>query len=411
MVQPAAVAGGVFVLILLVGVVWGYFFSKPKFWGLFSKEGDECTPKDDDTIEKAEKEQLDKDKKCILVKTCATGYKPNSSNTACVSTKKKAGGGGTPSAGGGGTPPPPPPPGASETIDVPFGNKGIPDPEPVWMSDLMEDPNALQYAKIGDKWGASKCTGGNVPFTPLDTADPRRKYCVNVNDETLCKTKVDFALKMVPGVFGTCAPLECISGYVPYDGKCAKKTPDNRRLLVKPESKFYNDKIDGQPGVAMIPIDEVQPDYTCRQMCANTGVSKSGKSFKSLLPSKWAGSHIYSAEPTARFWNHSINEIATNPDLWDQATLDAFIEFLGKGVTTKGDGNVAADVTNPEQHGDNVPKGFPTQIYASKVLLGLKPDDDQRDSFSEADINNWKAFLMAKANCYCQGTSKPEYAW
>ena len=97
MVQPALMAGGVFLLIIIVVVVLG-MMSKPKFWGLFSSEFDACTS-NTVYISNASTYQLDSDKKCILVKTCATGYKPNSSNTACVSTDT---GGGTPSAGGGG---------------------------------------------------------------------------------------------------------------------------------------------------------------------------------------------------------------------------------------------------------------------------------------------------------------------
>jgi hypothetical protein len=405
--KPALIAGGISVLVLLVVVVWGYFFSKPKFWGLFSKEGDECTPDEDDEIANADKYQLDKDKKCILVKSCGSGYSPNSSNTACTSSVPSGPSGSSGSSDPSGPPPPPPPPpGASETIDVPFANKGIPDPIPTWMSQRMEDPYALQYAKIGDKWGASKCTGGNVPFTPLDTtADPRRKYCVGVNDDTLCKTKVDYAMKMAPGAFGDCGASECRSTHVPYDGKCAVKTPDNARLLTNLNGGHYNEEIGGQPGFVMIPADELQPDYNCTEMCTNKGFGrKSRKSFKSMLPSKWKGSYIYSTQPTARFWNYSSNEIATNPDLWDQVTLDAFIEFINSGVPTQGDGNIINDIKTGNG-------GFENGIYASKIMLGLKPGGRQDEPFSESDINEWKDFLLTKLSCYCQGTSKSDYAW
>ena len=424
MVKPELVAGGVFLLFIIVVVVWGYFFTKPKFWGLFSKEFDDCTS-NTVYISNASTYQLDSDKKCILVKTCATGYKPNSSNTACVSTvvKKKeevvsTGGGGTP------PPPPPPPPGASETVNVPFGNKGIPESEPKWWQGGLKDQYALQYAKIGDNWGSSKCNGAYVPMKPLEPTDIRRKRCVSVNDNTYCKNeKIDNAKTdgVVPGVFGTCGASECISGYVPYDGKCERKTSENpdRRLLVKPGSKFYNDKIGGQPGVAMIPVDEIQPDYSCTQMCANTGMSKSGKSFKSLLPSKWPGSYIFSTNPTSRFWNHSIDEIATKPAIWDIKILDLFKEFLieKKSIDLEVKLSNGSEARNGYASGykdlpkeyksdedNNDPPGKSNRNKALKVLYEKYED--------ETDFKtNWNKYLLDRANCYCQGTSKSEYAW
>jgi len=60
-----------------------------------------------------------------------------------------------------------------------------------------------------------------------------------------------------------------------------------------------------------------------------------------------------------------------------------------------------------------VPKGFPTQIYASKILLGLKPDGDTRAHYSQEDINKWKEFfndeIVNNLSCYCQGTSDSRY--
>ena len=295
-------------------------------------------------------------------------------------------------------------------MNVAYGLNGIPDPKPDWMSTAMEDPYALQYAKIGDNWGSSKCKGGLVPFTPLDTTtDPRRKYCVNVNDPTYCKNvKIDNAKVdgVVPGALGTCAPNDCISGFVPYDGKCEKETGESRRpnKFKKHTSGNYNDKIGGQPGYAMIPINEVQPDYSCTQMCTNTGVSKSGKSFRSLLPSKWAGSYIYSAEPTAAFWNHSIDKIATNSDLWNEQIGTAYNAWFFKdqkpGVGRAG-------------HGDR--RGSKNQLaeaqYIYKCSTGKDPNCKQVPQLSQVELDDWKAFLMTKANCYCQGTSDPRYKY
>ena len=281
------------------------------------------------------------------------------------------------------------------------------------MSTAMEDPYALQYAKIGDNWGSSKCKGGLVPFTPLDTTtDPRRKYCVNVNDPTYCKNvKIDNAKVdgVVPGALGTCAPNDCISGFVPYDGKCEKETGESRRpnKFKKHTSGNYNDKIGGQPGYAMIPINEVQPDYSCTQMCTNTGVSKSGKSFRSLLPSKWAGSYIHSAPPTAAFWNHSIDEIAINTGLWNDEIMKIFVDFV-KVKGRSGNGSVHTMLKWEKQtKGD--------QLYRAKILLNLiehfGEDGVKYDPMNDEDIQSWKEFLLTKANCYCQGTSDPRYKY
>ena len=309
-------------------------------------------------------------------------------------------------------------------MNVPFGNKGIPDdPEPEWWQDGLEDPYALQYAKIGDNWGSSKCNGAYVPMKPLDTTDPRRKYCVNVNDPAYCKNeKIDNAKKVLPGVFGTCGASECISGYVPYDGKCAKKPPDNRRLLVKDTSRNYNDKIGGQPGVAMIPVDEIQPDYSCTQMCTNTGVSKSGKSFRSLLPSKWPGSYIFSTNPTSRFWNHSIDEIATDVSLWDKNIANTFKKWHeDNGPSNKQFSPVqqakywgGLDAKYKIVADDVRTKGI--KRYA--VVHAFEPNEGEwpghylgKNDDEKGYLKSWKEDLLKKSQCYCQGTSKPEHAW
>ena len=417
MVQPAVMAGGVFLLIIIVVVVLG-MMSKPKFWGLFSSEFDACTS-NTVYISNASTYQLDSDKKCILVKTCATGYKPNSSNTACVSTDTgggtpSAGGGGTPSAGGGGTPPPPPAAKYTETRRA----DSTGEPKPNWANyatDMLV-PNALQYGKLknpgagGANWEVSMCNLNYVPYTNDDEDDAKLKpkLCelIGNDPESVCKNKLSGSRKdaktfgLTPT--GKCGSVSCKDTKVVYDGKCVPATAVKvKKWEERPGSKKFAEVLKGQPAYTYISKDKLSIDRSCRDMCTN-------KEFKSDLPTNWNGSVASFSTPT-QMMNYSIEEIATNPDLWDQAILDAFIEFLEKGVTTALQ-MVAEDVIDITRH-PPAAKGFPTQIYASKVLLGLKPGGDTRESFSEADINNWKAFFMTKANCGCEATDDAGYLW
>jgi len=164
MVKPAVIAGGAFVLILIVVVVLG-FMSKPKFWGLFSKEFDDCTS-NTVYISNASTYQLDEDKKCVLVKTCVSGYEPNSSNNACETIDTDT-----------------LPPAASETIDAKLDDvTNGPESTDLWENHTDENnvKNALQYAKIGDKWQVSMCQLQYYPMTNKDsnTKDLKPKVCI-----------------------------------------------------------------------------------------------------------------------------------------------------------------------------------------------------------------------------------------
>jgi hypothetical protein len=74
-------------LFLVVGVIvlWGALTGWT-FSGRLPREGAKCTPGDDEKVENATEYVYDADKKCTVIQSCETDWKPNSSNTACIST-------------------------------------------------------------------------------------------------------------------------------------------------------------------------------------------------------------------------------------------------------------------------------------------------------------------------------------
>lgn len=311
MVSRTLMSGGGIVFILIAVVVWGYFFTTPRFWGALSNEFDECEPQEDKKIANAVKHQLNKDKQCVLVKTCASGYRPNSSNTACTSS----------------APPSAPAavvrtPTVTETRDAALDTYA---PDPTWDGYAPNNKVdfAMQYAKIGDKWQVNKCIGGYIPFANADdtTNSFRPKVCKAIRD-TCEGTRPDSnTLRLGYTATGKCGSVECNSGYTLYDGTCVLGTENSDESVsidwAKEGNKYFVRSMDRKPSYVEIPATEMQLDRSCREMCSNVGVSQTGKPFRSLLPAEWKGSVVSKTAPTNRFFNYSIEEIATNEDLWD----------------------------------------------------------------------------------------------
>lgn len=425
--KPALIAGGIFVLVILVVVVWGYFFSKPKFWGLFAKEGDECTPDEDDEIANADKYQLDKDKKCILVKSCGSGYSPDSSNTACTSSVPSG-----PSVPSGSSvpsvlPPPPPPEGATDFINAIISDdpavNGNPENTTKW--DRHTDGNningamtsaALQYAKIGGNWQPYLCQYQGVVYdnTNADTKAAKPKACAGKGDnpDDMCLEAL-FPNSSKAGLtaVGKCGAIECRGGYVPYNGKCT--TPSN-----SPTSKWqvggnahFVDELGGQPAYAELPSDELQPDRSCREMCENKGVSSSGKTFKSLLPSNWKGGTVSATQPTSRMFNNSANKLATTPALWDKLTAEVFEEFIqqNENLTDNLSGNAHwLHFFRVNENGNwDTRKSDSDYVFGARDLYNRMTTE-----VTETDWKNvWKDFLMSKVICACEATEDPRYLY
>jgi len=74
-------------LFLVVGVIvlWGALTGWT-FSGRLPQEGAKCTPDEGSKDENSEEYIYNADKECLIVNTCKEGWKPNSSNTACIST-------------------------------------------------------------------------------------------------------------------------------------------------------------------------------------------------------------------------------------------------------------------------------------------------------------------------------------
>ena len=404
MVRPAVMAGGAFVLILIVVAVWGYFFATPRFWGLFSKEFDECEPEEDNKIANADKHQLDKDKKCVLVKTCASGYIPNNSNTACMSTAPPPPPPPPPS-------PPPPPAAVTTPIVSEIRDADLTSYEPVDRWDGYADANkveyAMQYAKIGDKWQVNKCIGGYIPFATAD-----EKECKAIG--AACDgTKPENTQTLGYTATGKCGSVACKNGYTLYDGNCVRGTNDNTDNRIPSTwatagNKYFVESMGWRPSYVEIPADEIQTDRSCREMCSNIGVSKTGKEFRSLLPANWKGSVVSRTTPTSRFFNHSIEEIATNMKLWNDLTFDVF-ELYDK---------------NPESTDDHH-NGLTWAGWASGYADGVpdefkSPDDDMRKKGlkriyfeyvlpDETRMQEWIAHLATNSTCGCEATEDPRY--
>jgi len=68
-------------VIVLWGALTGWTFS-----GRLPREGAKCTPDEGSKDENSEDYIYNADKECLIVNTCKEGWKPNSSNTACIST-------------------------------------------------------------------------------------------------------------------------------------------------------------------------------------------------------------------------------------------------------------------------------------------------------------------------------------
>lgn len=75
------------VMLLLVGgiVLWGAL-TDWTFSGLLPREGARCTPGDDEKVENAKQYVYDEDNECTVIQSCETNWKPNDSNTACISS-------------------------------------------------------------------------------------------------------------------------------------------------------------------------------------------------------------------------------------------------------------------------------------------------------------------------------------
>lgn len=416
MVQPAIMAGGAFVLILLVVVVWGYFFAKPKFWGLFSKIGDECEPDEDDKIENADKYQLDKDKKCVLVKTCATGYSPNSSNTACVSSGGSDDTDATTAAEKAAAE-------RAAAVPIELLDANMETFEPINFSSKWEEYNddnkvddALQYAKIGVNWVVSLCQYNKVPYNnpTVATKADRPKLCgwTGTNPDDVCPKSTDpntssVGLKST----GRCGATSCNDGYVIYENKCVDEDSNPPKIWKEIDgASGFVKSIGGQPSYMKIPPAIFQQDRTCRQMCnGKLNVKmKDGKRLKTIMPSNWKGSIISSSTPTHRFWNHSIDEIAINTGLWDSAIQGIFKDFL---VTKKpSSGNSYLIGTDSNKHGVIQ---YPSNLAAARILVGeYKPksgEDYFGSSMNDEDIQSWKDYLTSELSCQCAATDDARY--
>jgi hypothetical protein len=68
-------------VIVLWGALTGWTFS-----GRLPQEGAKCTPDEGSKDENSDEYIYNADKECLIVNTCKEGWKPNSSNTACIST-------------------------------------------------------------------------------------------------------------------------------------------------------------------------------------------------------------------------------------------------------------------------------------------------------------------------------------
>ena len=80
-------AAPLIIIMLLVGgiVLWGAL-TDWTFSGLLPREGARCTPGEDEKVENAKEYVYDGDEECTVIQSCETNWKPNSSNTACIST-------------------------------------------------------------------------------------------------------------------------------------------------------------------------------------------------------------------------------------------------------------------------------------------------------------------------------------
>ena len=76
----------IIIMLLLVGgiVLWGAL-TDWTFSGLLPREGAKCTPGDDEKAENAKQYVYDEDNECTVIQSCETNWKPNDSNTACIS--------------------------------------------------------------------------------------------------------------------------------------------------------------------------------------------------------------------------------------------------------------------------------------------------------------------------------------
>jgi hypothetical protein len=75
------------ILLIVAGgiVTWG-FLTEWTFSGLIPIEGAKCSVDDDDKAANAKKYVYDEDGECTVIESCKTGWEPNSSNTACISS-------------------------------------------------------------------------------------------------------------------------------------------------------------------------------------------------------------------------------------------------------------------------------------------------------------------------------------
>jgi hypothetical protein len=416
MVKPAVIAGGAFVLILIVVVVLG-FMSKPKFWGLFSKEFDDCTS-NTVYISNASTYQLDEDKKCVLVKTCVSGYEPNSSNNACETIDTDT----LPPAASETVDTDTLPPAASETIDAKLDDvTNGPESTDLWENHTDENnvKNALQYAKIGDKWQVSMCQLQYYPMTNKDsnTKDLKPKVCIGQlsNPDGYCSSTDIYADKSGIIAPGVCGAYECLSGYVPYNGKCVEEaTSISSKWKDSPGAAAFSNELLGQPGYVELPKDELHYDRSCGAMCKNIGTSKkSNKPFRSFLPSNWKGSVVSSTQPSARFFNHSINDMAWNEKLWDENTAKAYITWFFKGIDDAGSrGGHKKDVYDPTGVNALEEARLMYRCSTHKQACG-----DDFPKLTQVELDDWRNTLfngtpdlqIPGAICACTATEEPGY--
>ena len=105
--------------------------------------------------------------------------------------------------------------------------------------------------------------------------------------------------------------------------------------------------------------------------------------------------------------------------MWNRNILDIFEEFVStkrsidleasdEGGSEMRHGFAAGYANLPKEYksveDDNDPPGRNNRNKALKVIYNR--DKDKPDFKT-----NWKKFLLSKAQCDCQGTSKPKYAW
>lgn len=75
------------IMLLVIGgiALWG-FLTDWTFSGLIPRKGAKCTPEDDAKAANAKQYVYDEDGECTVIQTCEANWKPNSSNTACISS-------------------------------------------------------------------------------------------------------------------------------------------------------------------------------------------------------------------------------------------------------------------------------------------------------------------------------------